>query len=104
MFAIVQLGSLQYKVAEGDTIDAQLLDEKEGKSLIIDQVLFFTDGKTVKIGQPFLKDVKVTAKVLAHHKDEKKLSFKYLRRKDKYWRQGHRQKLTQLNITKIAVG
>lgn len=102
MFAIIQLGSLQYKVSEGDTIDAQLLDEKEGKTVTCDKVLFFSNGSNVKIGQPYLKDVKVTAKVVNHHKAKKAISYKYLRRKNSSWKKGHRQQLTRLNITKIA--
>ena len=103
MFAIIQLGSLQYRVSEGDTIDAQLLDEKEGKSITCDKVLFFSDGSKVKIGKPFLKDVKVTAKVVDHRKDTKAVSYKYLRRKNSSWKKGHRQKLTRLSITKITL-
>ena len=102
MFAIIELGSLQYKVSEGDSIQAQLLDQKEDKSITLDKVLFFDDGKTVKIGQPYLKDVKITAKVIEHTLADKVISFKYLRRKNVSWMKGHRQKLTTLNITKIT--
>ena len=104
MFAIVELGSLQYKISEGDSIEAQLLDQKEDKSITLDKVLFFADGQTVKIGQPYLKDVKVTAQVVDHHLADKVISFKYLRRKNVSWTKGHRQKLTTLSITKITAG
>ena len=103
MFAIVELGSQQFKVSEGDSIEAQLLEGKPDKTINLDKVLFFTDGSAVRIGQPYLKDVKVTATVVDHHLASKVISFKYLRRKNVSWKKGHRQKLTTLNITKITV-
>ena len=102
MFAIVQVGSLQYKISEGDSIETQHFDNKEGANVTLDKVLFFADGPTVKIGQPHVKGVKVTAKVIRHHLADKVISFKYRRRKNSLWKKGHRQKLTTLNIAKIA--
>lgn len=104
MYAIIQLGSSQYKVSQGDTIEAQLIGKKDGAELNIDQVLFFSDGRTVKVGQPFLKDVKVTATVVSHLLGEKAVSFKHRRRKNSKWTKGHRQKLNALHITKISAG
>ena len=101
MFAIVQLGSLQYKVSEGDVIESQLLDEEKGKSIALDQVLLFSNDSDVRVGRPFLKDVEVTAEVVRQHRGEKVLSFKYRRRKNSSWKKGHRQELTSLRITKI---
>ena len=103
MFAIVECGSQQYKVSEGDSIETQLLDAKSEKTITLEKVLFFSDGPHVKIGQPYLEDVKVTAKVGDQHLANKAISFKYLRRKNVSWKKGHRQKYTTLNITKISV-
>ncbi len=102
MYAVVQLGSSQYKVKEGDVIEAQLLGKKDNESVTLDKVLLFADGQSVKVGQPFLTDVRVSAKVLGEVKGEKAFSFKYLRRKFSSWRKGHRQKYTRLSITKIS--
>ena len=101
MYAVVELGSSQYKIGEGDFIDAPQMEAKEGKEVTLDKVLLFSDGKTVKIGQPYLKDIKIKAKVVQHHSGDKVIAFKYRRRKDSAWKKGHRQKLTALNITKI---
>lgn len=101
MYAIVQVGSQQYKITEGDTISVQRLEKAE-KSVQLDQVLLFEDGETVKIGNPFLSDVKVKADVVAAEaKDNKAVSFKYSKRKNTSWKKGHRQKLTILKIAKI---
>ena len=102
MYAIVEVGALQYKISEGDSIDTQLLDGKDGKDITLDKVLLIADGSNVRIGQPYLKGVKVIAKIVRHHLADKVISFKYRRRKNSLWKKGHRQKLVTLNITKIA--
>ena len=102
MYAIIEIGAKQFKVSEGDMIQAHSLKEEEGKSISIDKVLLFAKGADIRIGQPFLKDVKVTAKVLKHELDDKIISFKYRLRKNSARKTGHRQKLTALNITKIS--
>lgn len=102
MYAIVQVGGHQFKVAEGDTIEANRIDGQEGKSLTLDKVLLFADGKDIRIGQPYLDDVKVTAEVVNHLQGDKKIAFKFRRRKESKSKRGHRQQLTALSITKIA--
>ena len=102
MYVIIQIGSLQYKVAEGDIISIEKLEKKENDAVTLEKVLLLSDGQSVRVGQPFLNNVRVTAKVLKDTKGEKELSFKYLRRKNHNWRRGHRQQLTNLSITKIA--
>tara|TARA_B100000745_G_scaffold213575_1_gene141658 strand:+ start:199 stop:510 length:312 start_codon:yes stop_codon:yes gene_type:complete len=103
MFAIVKVGSSQFKVQEGDTISASRLTQEKGKEVTLDKVLMFAKGSDVRIGQPYLKDVKVKAKVLDHKSDKKVVAVKYRRRKDSATKTGHRTQLTVLNITKIAV-
>lgn len=102
MYAIIQIGSSQYKVSEGDTISTNRLSDEAGKNVTFDKVLLFSKGTDVRIGQPYLKDVKVTAKVVSHILDQKVVAYKYRRRKNSAWKAGHRQKQTALNITKIA--
>jgi len=102
VYTIIQVGSSQFKVSEGDTINAHRLNEKEGKSITVDKVLLFAKGADVRIGQPYLKDVKVTVKVVKHDLDDKIMSYVYRKRKNSARKVGHRQKLTALNITKIT--
>ena len=102
MYAVIEVGALQYKVAAGDKIDVTRLDDEQGKSITLDKVLLVDDGGSVKIGQPYLKDAKVTAKVLDHFRGEKVLAFKYRKRKNSTTTKGHRQNLTVLEITNIA--
>ena len=102
MFAVVQLGNQQFKVSEGDTVDANLLDYDAGQKIVLDKVLLFSDGKSVKIGQPYLKDVEVKAEVLQHHRGPKTIAFQYRKRKDSARTVGHRQDLTAVKIAKIS--
>ena len=104
MFAIGQLGSLQYKISEGDVIEAQTLEGEKKDSVTLDKVLLFANDADVRIGRPFLKDVTVTAEILRQHLGEKVISYKYRRRKTSAWKKGHRQKLTALRIKKIDAG
>lgn len=102
MYAIVQIGSRQYKVAKGDTIEVEKLDVKKGKSTTLDNILLIKDKKDITIGQPYVKDVKVTADVLGDFKSRKVISYKYRRRSNSRWKKGHRQLLTRLQIKEIV--
>lgn len=104
MYAVIQVGSTQYKVSEGDTIETQMLRGQQGEDVQLDRVLLVADDSSVKIGQPFVKDAKVSATIVGHFKADRVLAFKFRRRKDSSTRRGHRQNLTRLAITKISVG
>ncbi|OGX34959.1 MAG: 50S ribosomal protein L21 [Omnitrophica WOR_2 bacterium RIFCSPHIGHO2_02_FULL_52_10] len=101
MYAVVQIGATQFKISEGDIIDADRIPQEPGKNVTLDKVLLFAKGADVRIGQPYLKDVKVTAEVVRHNRGKKKVAFKFRRRKSSQKKIGHRQNLTVLNITKI---
>ena len=102
MYAVIQIGPAQYKVSEGDTIEINPISSEEGKSITVDDVLMYVDGSDVRVGQPFLKDIKVTAKVLKHTLGDKLIAFMYRKRKNSSRKKGHRQKMTTLNIIKIT--
>jgi len=102
MFAIVQVAGNQYQVAEGDVIKVQRLDYQAGKTISLDDVVLFVNGDEVRIGQPFVKGVKVAAKVVGDQKEKRVLTFKYRKRKNSASQRGHRQTLTALSITKIS--
>jgi large subunit ribosomal protein L21 len=102
MYAIVEIGNSQFKVSEGDTIAADRLAEKEGKTIKLDKVLLFSKGNDVRIGQPYLNDVKVEASILRHVADRKVLAFKHRKRKNSTRTVGQRHRYTTLNITKIT--
>jgi large subunit ribosomal protein L21 len=103
-YAIIKTGGRQYRVAEGDTIDVDLLDIEPGKTATFGEVLMFTDGKNLTHGTPLISGAKVTAEVLQQRKDRKVIAFKYKRRKGYHRTVGHRRKLTRVKIKSISVG
>jgi len=103
-YAIIKTGGRQYRVAEGDAIDVDLLDVDPGKTATFSSVLMFADGKDVTYGSPLISGAKVTAEVLEQRKDKKVIAFKYKRRKGYHRTVGHRRKLTRVKIRSISVG
>ncbi len=102
MFAVVQLGGHQFKVSEGDTVSANHLDFDAGKKIVLDKVLLVSDGKLIKIGQPYLKGAQIKAEVLEHYRGPKAIAFHYRKRKDSARTVGHRQELTSVKIGEIS--
>jgi large subunit ribosomal protein L21 len=103
-YAIIRTGGRQFRVAEGDTVDVDLLDVEPGKTATFGDVLLFTDGKNVTQGNPLISGAKVTAEVVEQRKDKKVVAFKYKRRKGYHRTVGHRRKLTRVKIKTIDVG
>ncbi len=98
MFAVIQTGGKQYRVAKDDVIRVEKLAGKEGDSIVLDQVLMVND----KVGAPLVSGAKVTAKVVAQARGEKIIVFKKRRRQNSRRKNGHRQDITILRITDIA--
>jgi large subunit ribosomal protein L21 len=103
-YAIIKTGGRQYRVAEGDTIDVDLLDIEPSKTATFGEVLMFADGKNLIHGTPLISGAKVTAEVLQQLKDKKVIAFKYKRRKGYHRTVGHRRKLTRVKIKSINLG
>jgi large subunit ribosomal protein L21 len=103
-YAIIRTGGRQFRVAEGDTLDVDLLDVEPGKTATFGDVLLFADGKDLTHGNPLVSGAKVTAEVLEQRKDKKLVAFKYKRRKGYHRTVGHRRKLTRIKIKTIDVG
>ena len=103
-YAIIRTGGRQFRVAEGDTLDVDLLDVEPGKTATFGDVLLFADGKDVTHGNPLISGAKVTAEVVEQRKDKKIVAFKYRRRKGYHRTVGHRRKLTRIKIKSINVG
>jgi len=104
MYAVIQTGGKQYRVAEGDTLKVEKISADEGASLDIDKVLMVADGADVKVGKPYVEGGKVTATIKAHGRGKKVTIVKFRRRKQYLKRQGHRQWFTELEITGINAG
>ena len=104
MFAIIETGGNQYRVAPGNTINVEKIEGEEGSKVILENVLFVQqDDENSLIGQPLLKNVKVEAEIVNRYKDEKVIDFVKRRRKNSRRKNGHRQTKTQLKILDIKI-
>lgn len=103
MYAIVEIGGHQYKVAEKDVlfVDKQTADNSK---LTFDKVLLVKDDKGVKIGTPIVEGAEVSATLLEDVKADKVLVFKKKRRKGYQKLNGHRQVMSQIQIEGITLG
>ncbi|CDK98981.1 MAG: large subunit ribosomal protein [Rhodospirillaceae bacterium] len=100
MFAVIQTGGKQYKVANGDVIRVEKLAGEAGGSVVLDQVLMVGE----KIGAPLVDGAKVVAEVVAQARGPKLIVFKKRRRQSSRRKNGHRQDITILRITDITAG
>ena len=101
-YAVVETGGKQYRVKAGDTLKVELLKGDAGSTLVLENVLAVSDGKELKIGTPYVKGAKVSAKIVEHAKGPKVVAFKKKRRKGYKRKVGHRQPLTVLSVAKIG--
>ncbi|MBU2101198.1 50S ribosomal protein L21 [Patescibacteria group bacterium] len=102
MFAVIETGSKQYRVAVGQKIKVEKLETEESGMYVFDKVLLIDDEKDTKIGTPYIDKATVEAKVLGDKRAKKIIIFKYRPKKRYRKKAGHRQPYTELEITKIT--
>ena len=101
MYAIVKTGGKQYKVAEGDVIEVEKLAGAAGDEVALTAVLL-VDGDDLVTEAAKLAKVSVTGEVVAHTKGPKIRIHKFKNKTGYHKRQGHRQKLTRVEVTAIS--
>ena len=101
MYAIVEISGKQFKVEKKQKIFVNKLDVAEGKKVSFDNVLMINDGSKSSIGTPKVSGAQVDAKVLKHLKSDKVIVFKKKRRKGYKVKNGHRQAITEIEISDI---
>ena len=102
MFAVLNTGGKQYKVSQGDLIKVEKLENDVGDEVTLGQVLMVGQGEDVEVGSPYVSNCEVTGEVVEQGKGAKIIVFKKKRRKGYRRKNGHRQRFTQLKITKIT--
>ncbi len=102
MYAIVEISGQQFKVAKDQKIFVHRLEEKEGSNVSFEKVLLLDDGKDIKIGSPTINGACVDAKIVNHLKGDKVVVFKKKRRKGYRVKNGHRQYLSEIQISNIS--
>lgn len=104
MYAIIDNGGKQYKVAPGQVIQVERLPVEQGSRVEFDRVLLVSDQEKVTIGSPLVQGAIVIAESLGEEKGDKVIVFRY-KHKARYRRKtGHRQIHTRLSIKEIVHG
>ncbi len=101
MYAVIQTGGKQYRVAPGDRLRVEKLPGERGATVTFDNVLMVGGEGAARVGTPVLAGVKVTAQITAQDRAKKIIVFKFKRRKNYRRKHGHRQSYTELHITGI---
>lgn len=99
-YAIIQTGSKQFRVFEGDVIDVELLSSENDSSINFQDILFLHDGAKVYTGS--LSNAFVKGEILGTVRGKKVISYKYKKRKNYQRKVGHRQNYTRVKITEIG--
>jgi large subunit ribosomal protein L21 len=102
MYAVISTGGKQSRVAEGDTIDVELLGVDDGAEVTFTPVLL-VDGETVIAGADLGK-ASVTGRKVGSSKGPKITGFTYKNKSRSRRRFGHRQKYDRVEITGIKKG
>ncbi len=102
MYAVIESGGKQYRVALGERLRVETLAVEAGSTVELDKVLAVAGDDGLRIGTPHLEATTVTATVVGHGRGDKIRVFKMKRRKNYRRTQGHRQNYTELEITAIA--
>ena len=100
-FAIIETGGKQYKVSTSKILEVEKLKADVGKTIQFKNVLLVSDNKNTEIGSPNIDGAIVEAKLLENVKDRTVLIFHKRRRKHSRKTNGHRQRHSKIQITKI---
>lgn len=103
MYAIIESGGKQFRVAEGDVIRCDLVAKEVGANVTFDRVVLAGSGESVKLGTPTLEGATVSGTVVRQAKDKKILVFRYKPKKRVRKLNGHRQPYAEVKITKITL-
>lgn len=100
-YAIFKTGGKQYRAATGEILTVEKLPGEKGAAVEFTDVLAVGEGADIKAGK--LAGARVTAEIVDQFKGDKVIAYKYRRRKGYHRTVGHRQKLTRVKITEIAL-
>ncbi len=103
MYAVIETGGKQYKVAKNDIIAVEKLKVKDGGEVKLSSVLLAKDGNSVQVGNPYVKGAHVVLESLGLSRMGKVVAFKYKKRKSEKKKIGHRQNMTMLKVKEIEI-
>ena len=100
-FAVIETGGKQYKVSTSKILEIEKVNVEEGKTIQFKNVLLINDNNNTEIGFPKIEGAIVEAKLLKNVKDRTILVFHKRRRRNSRKKNGHRQRHSKIQITKI---
>jgi large subunit ribosomal protein L21 len=101
MYAIIQTGGKQYKVAAGETVRIEKLAGEIGDNVKLHDVLLIAEGDKIQIGKPVLDGAFVGGTIVDQGKEKKVVDVTFRRRKNSMKTKGHRQPFTAVKINEI---
>ncbi len=101
MYAIIETGGKQIKVAQGDSIFVEKIEAEAGETVTFDKVLLI-GGEKLVVGAPYVNGAKVVATVEKQGKAKKIIVFKYRAKHNRRNKNGHRQPYTKVTINEIV--
>ena len=101
MFAIIQSGGKQYRVAEGDVLRLESLRAEPGDTVEL-PVMMLGGGDEVKVGAPLVDGANVKAEVVSHGRGKKIYIYKFKAKANYRRKNGHRQPYTEVRIGEIT--
>jgi large subunit ribosomal protein L21 len=102
MYAVFKSGGKQYEARPGHLVKVEKLPGNVGDTVVLGEVLLFSDGEQVSVGQPLVEGVAVQARIVEQGRNPKIVIFKHKRRKDYRKKQGHRQYFTAVRVEAFA--
>ena len=103
MYAVLETGGKQYRVATGDTVEIERLTVEAGQPVTFDRVLLVNREGQVSVGSPTVAGATVVGDVVEHKRGPKLIAWKMRRRKGYHRKVGHRQELTVVRIKEIKL-
>ena len=103
MYAIVEIGGLQFKVAKNDVVLAPKFEGEQGKQIQLNKVLLTSDGANITVGHPVIEGATVNATVVGDARGKKVIVFKKKRKKNYKVKRGHRHDFTKIKIDDIIL-
>lgn len=104
MYAIVRTGGKQIKAEKDGLVIVEKIEGEPGTKVDLEDVLMVADGKSVKVGSPYVAGAKVKAEIVRQGKAKKINAFNYKPKKNERKRWGHRQPQTTLRILDVVGG
>ncbi len=101
MYAVIQTGGKQYRVAPGDRVRVDTILEEVGAQIELTGLLALANDDGQFLTGPDVANSKITATVTRHGRGDKIIVFKFKRKKQYKRLYGHRQNFTEVTVNEV---